>query len=209
MADKMNKDNTIVKDVRDDLESEFIDSKHKMSAEEEVFAKEIKRKEIYLKERDNFFRDKPGYVEIINEIGEKEWIEKDKLKLRDGYFNFEDDMENVESLKKKLRVKYFFLSLFLTTIITLGVIIFIETKSYIIVNTNVKGAEIFIDGQPTGMLSDNIIEDMEIGTHVIIVKLKGYISQPDSAVIDIKTVEKEGVKVNFKLVPITAFNKKK
>lgn len=195
MKEKEFRDNIVSK-----LKIEFDDKKNNIRLQEshEFFFDEENKKKIYLEERDSFYQNKDGYIKIINEIGEDEWIKDEDLKRREGYFNFEEDMEDAATHRRKLFVKYLIVVLIFGSVLAVFIPIFIINTGYVEVKSNIKKAYIFLDGNPTGLLTNNTLEEISVGKHVIKVALKDYIATPDSIIIDIK--DEEGVVVNFELL---------
>lgn len=182
------------------LETEFNEKKDdkRLQHNQNLFFDEENKKRIYLEERDAFYQNKPGYIKIVNEIGEDEWIREEDLKQREGYFNFEEDMEDADTHKRKLFIKYLITTLILGTILAIFIPIFIVNTGYIEVKSNVKDAYIFLDGNPTGLLTNNTLEEISVGRHVVKVALKGYTVTPDSIIVEVKS--EEGITIDFKLL---------
>jgi hypothetical protein len=192
-----------VDEVNYDFLKDFEDKSNEkdLSAfESEIFETGLGKRKKYLQEKDDFFETKPEYIKITNEIGEPEWVKESELKKREGYFNFEEDMEDASTHKKRLIRKTFIYVIILGSILTVLFLKFIKNVGYIEVETNIKGALIYVDQFPTGLKTDNTLEDLIVGPHTIFVKLDGYVSNPDSIVVNV--IKEDGVKAVFELIKI-------
>jgi hypothetical protein len=153
----------------------------------QIFEEEISQKEIFYKERESFCQDKDGYKKIINNIGEEEWISEEDLKKRDGYLNFEEDMDDAIVHQKRLLKRYLFVSLLLILISLAGISYFVKNEGFIEVNSNRVGVKIFMDNELIGLTSDKVttIEKVVTGNHVIKLEKLGFKITPDSLVVDV------------------------
>jgi len=177
-----------------------LNEKDTSSFESEMFETGLGKRKKYLREKDKFFKDKPEYVKITNEIGEPEWVKESELKKREGYFNFEEDMEDASTHRKRLLRKTFVYSLIIGAILTALFFRFVKNVGYIEIESNLKGALIYIDNFPTGLKTDNTLEDLVVGPHTVYVRLEGYIASPDSIIVNV--VKEDGVKIVFELTKI-------
>ncbi len=201
------KDNKYENDFEEEVNYDFLqdfedklNEKDTSAFESEMFETGLGKRKIYLREKDKFFENKPEYVKITNEIGEPEWVKESELKKREGYFNFEEDMEDASTHRKRLLRKTFFYSLIIGTILTVLFFKFIKNVGYIEIESNLKGALIYIDNFPTGLKTDNTLEDLVVGPHTVYIRLEGYVSSPDSIIVDV--VKEDGVKIVFELTKI-------
>jgi len=197
MKEKEFRDNILSK-----LKIEFDEKKDdkRLQHNQDLFFNEENKRRIYLEERDAFYQNKTGYTKIVNEIGEDEWIKENDLKQREGYFNFEEDMDDANTHRRKLFVKYLIIILIFGSALAILIPIFIINTGYVEVKSNIKKAYIFLDGNPTGLLTNNTLEEISVGKHVIKVALKNYIVTPDSIIIEINP--EEGVVINFELLQV-------
>ena len=186
---------------------EKLNEKDTSTFESEIFDSGVDKRKKYLEQKDIFFKDKPEYVKIINEIGEPEWVRETELKKREGYFNFEEDMEDASTHKKRLYKKTLVYLIVIGSIITVLFLKFVTNVGYVEVETNVKGALIYIDKFPTGLKTDNTIEELTVGEHTIFIELDGYIPSPDSIVVNV--IKEDGVKAIFELSKIVEDSIKK
>ena len=202
-----NKQNDNIKQNEDEVNYDFIqdfeeklNEKDNTSFESEIFETGLGKRRKYLKEKDVFFETKPEYIKITNEIGEPEWVKESELKKREGYFNFEEDMEDASTHKKRLIRKTLIYVIILGAILTTLFLKFVKNVGYIEIESNIKGGLIYLDQFPTGLKTDNTLENLVVGPHTIFVKLDGYVSIPDSIVVNV--VKEDGVKALFELVKI-------
>ncbi|PID29167.1 MAG: hypothetical protein CR982_03605 [Candidatus Cloacimonadota bacterium] len=153
----------------------------------QIFEDEMIKKELFYDQRDKFFRDKPGYKKIINSIGEEEWISEEELKKRDGYLNFEDDMEDAAIHQKRLLSKYFLVSFVIITLSLVVIFFLIENKGYIEISANKKGVEIFLDDELVSLTTGRIttIEDVVTGKHTIRLVKQGFKVNPRFVVVNV------------------------
>lgn len=203
-------ENDFEEEVNYDFLQDFEDKlneKDTSAFESEMFETGLGKRKIYLREKDKFFENKPEYVKITNEIGEPEWVKESELKKREGYFNFEEDMEDASTHKKRLYKKTLVYLIVIGSIITVLFLKFVTNVGYVEVETNVKGALIYIDKFPTGLKTDNTIEELTVGEHTIFIELDGYIPSPDSIVVNV--IKEDGVKAIFELSKIVEDSIKK
>ncbi len=209
---KKSKENDVLSDENFNYDflkdfEEKLNEKDTSSFESELFESGVGKRDTYLKAKDDFFENKPEYVKITNEIGEPEWVKESELKKREGYFNFEEDMEDASTHKKRLIKKTLIYSIIIASILTGLFFRFITNVGYIEIETNVKGALIYVDSFPTGLKTDNTLEDLEVGDHTVFVKLDGYNVKPDSVVVEV--IKEDGVKIVFELTKIKEDSLKK
>jgi len=188
-------------DLRETIKSQIQESmSSKLSTDsseslDNLFKIEAERKRIFLEERDSFYKNQQGFIKILNEIGEEEWVREVDLKKREGYFNFEDDLEDADSHKRKV-IKHIVVYFLLLSAIASGCIYYLmESPGYLEVNCNIKGLPIFIDDNPTGLSTDNVIENVKIGKHRVSLKAAGYKIEP--AVIEVDLKHQEGQIISF------------
>jgi thiol-disulfide isomerase/thioredoxin len=63
--------------------------------------------------------------------------------------------------------------------------ILVEKRGNIFVNSNVSGAEIFLDYVSTGKLTPDTIFDLMVGNHVVSVKKSGYSVFPETTIVEV------------------------
>lgn len=166
---------------------------------------EVERRNIFLEERDAFYKNRTGFTKIINEIGEEEWVKNEDLKKREGYLNFEENLEDAESHKRiVIRNLIFYIIIFIMLIGT-AYYYLREPKGYIEVNCNLKGLMIMLDGQPTGLTTDNVIEKIKAGKYKLSLNSSGVIVHPEVIEVDLKY--DEGTTITFKADSVITDNK--
>ncbi|MBN1969429.1 MAG: hypothetical protein JXR48_13025 [Candidatus Delongbacteria bacterium] len=193
--------------IQNKFEKDF-SHRQKLAEIEEVHSKnsndEEIRKKLFLEERENFFKNKDGFIKIINNIGEEEWISKEELKKREGYLNFEEDVDDARTHQKKLMKRYFFLVFIILIVVGFVLYHLVESKGFVEVKTNVDFANIYVDGQLVGVSNSgkNTIEDLVTGMHTIKIVKSGYTVTPDSAIIEVFKNDPDnpnGTTIEFKL----------
>ncbi len=80
------------------------------------------------------------------------------------------------------------------------------------VSSNIPGADILIDGQSSGYLTDYILDKMSLGAHVISLQKNGYIAQPSEKIIDLSesnprqqvhfTLKRSALEITLKTDPV-------
>jgi len=184
---------TIKSQIQDSMSSKLsTDSSESLDS---LFNLEAERKKIFLEERDSFYKNQKGFIKIVNEIGEEEWVREIDLKKREGYFNFEDDLEDADSHKRKVIRQIVVYCFILAIAASCGIYYFMESPGYLEVNCNIKGLPIFIDDNPTGLSTDNVIENVKIGKHKVSLRAIGYKIEP--AVIEVDLKHREGLVLSF------------
>ena len=134
---------------------------------------EIERqKRIIDEERRKYYESNLNYQEFINEAGEIEWLTKEEIREREGLFD--DEMEELESGKKRAQFLLFTMfALFICTVVVIIALLSEKTGSIQVIS-NVKGASIFLDSSPSEQKTDAIFTDIPIGKHVISVEMPSY-----------------------------------
>ena len=67
------------------------------------------------------------------------------------------------------------------------------------------GAAIYLDGDDTGQVTPDTLKDVAIGSHVIKVRLTGFVSLPDSAVVEVGGGELS--QISFIMMPLAGSQK--
>ncbi len=129
-------------------------------------------KRIIEEERRKYYETNSNYQEYVNEAGEIEWLTKEEIREREGFFD--DEIEELESGKKRAQI--FLFSMFAIFICAVVVVIALlsEKTGSIQVISSVKGASIFLDASPAELKTDAIFTDIPIGKHVVSVEMPGY-----------------------------------
>lgn len=144
---------------------------HEVTADEET-VRRIQREE----ERE-FYKHSQDHHEYVNEVGEIEFLTMAEIREREGYFDYEEQVENIDREKRNI----------LTKLIVGGVIILLALGALfyymqpdvgsLAVVSNIKGAEIVLDGQSTGYTTDALLEELSTGEHLVTLKMSGYLMQ--------------------------------
>lgn len=195
-----NIDELIKQQLQKEFENELLRNEKTSETEKSPsfdFEVERRKRDLYLQEKNKYFEGKKGYVKIVNSIGETEWIKESELKKRDGYLNFEHDLDDADTHKSRLAKKYVITLIFLGVFIVYLVTKFWEKSGYIEVQSNITGAQIFLDNHPTGLETNNILEEVPEGEHVLSIYKKGYVATPESLLVSV--IKDTGITVEFKL----------
>lgn len=80
------------------------------------------------------------------------------------------------------------------------------------VSSNIPGADIIIDGQSSGYMTDYIMDKMSLGSHVISLQKDGYTAQPSEKIVHLSesisrqqvhfTLKKSSLGITLKTVPV-------
>lgn len=180
--------------IQEEVSNKLSDNNNTSSLDS-LYDYEVERRTIFLEERDAFYKNQKGFTKIINGIGEEEWVRDEDLKKREGYLNFEEDLEDADSHKTKV-VRNFLIYLVLFVLaIGAGAYFLIEPEGYIEVNCNIKGLMIMFDGQPTGLTTDDVIEKIPPGKYKVSLNSANVKVHPEVIEVDLKY--NEGTTITF------------
>ncbi|MFH1735633.1 MAG: PEGA domain-containing protein [bacterium] len=145
---------------------------------------EMKRK-LYREEMDLYYRDKPGYAQIIGDDGEPEWVLEDEMRDNERLF----DTVHEDPIEGKRTQKYFIIGVIFALILMAGGIYYLLSGGVgnIIVTSNVQGAEIILDAAPTTYYTNYTLAKISAGEHILTVEKQGYhIVGEDIIKVDLK-----------------------
>jgi hypothetical protein len=155
-----------------------------------------RKRQIYQEELRNFYKQRPGYREVVGESGEIDWVrEEDERKDL-----FDEVLEDPADARK--RQKLFMIVGALVTI-TLALIIFLllhQGEGSIQVRCNLPDAQIVLDATPLSTRPGELIEQIPAGEHVVTVTKEGY-KVVGQEVIKVTLRSGENLVLNFTLEP--------
>jgi hypothetical protein len=140
---------------------------------------ESRRRSIQDEERRAFFEGHEGFIEVESENGESEWLTRKQIRDREGYFDYEDLVENPERGRRFVTLRLIFASFFFLAILATGYWYMREVEGRIHVVSDPPGCHVLVDGQDSGYLTDCLLE-LPIGEHMIEVYREGYRVQEPS-----------------------------
>lgn len=167
---------------------------------EALFQQEQARRRIMAEEARAYYQNSPDYFEYINENGDSEWLTRKQILAREGYFDYEENVENLDQARRRI---WWRLAGWLAGILLLGglgIWYLLDERATVVVLCNVSGARILVDGQDSGKLTDARLE-LNPGEHLLEVRLPGYL--PADEPFQIVKLEPRGeLDVNIRLRPV-------
>ncbi len=166
----------------------------------EQAAGEEEYRRIVQEEEQNFYADRPDLIEYINELGEKEYCTRDELRSREGYFNYEEKVENTELEKRKMLLK---LVLFLLLVGIGAVQLYLYMQNdygEIAVYSNVKGARVFLDGAEAGEITDAVLSGVSPGLHLLQLEKLGY-RMLEQGIIEVDVRKNHRSQISVEMIP--------
>jgi hypothetical protein len=143
-----------------------------------------------------FYRAKGGYRRVVNEEGEVEWLTEQELQERDGQLPV--DMEELEDGQRRVRNRILLFVLLGLFAVALVFVLMRERTGSIQVICNVP-ATIMLNGSPTEFMTDNRLDHLPVGPHVISVSKYGYVPDGDAGTkVDLKAGRSEVVVLKLK-----------
>jgi hypothetical protein len=163
------------------------------------------RQDIQADEKRKFFESSEDYFEFVNENDETEWLTRKQIQAREGYFDYEEHVDNPASGRRKV---FFFgvvaLIIFMVAV-AFGWIYMLEDLASVDVVCNIKEARILVDGQDSGFRTNANIE-LPAGEHLIeVIKLGYQNSESQIKYVDVKRDDK--LLIQFKLQPLVESSK--
>ena len=166
----------------------------------EKAANEEEYRRIVQEEEESFYSDRPDLIEYMNELGEKEYCTRDELRSREGYFNYEEKVENTEWEKRKVLLK---LVLFLLLVGIGAVQLYLYMQNdygEIAVYSNVKGARILLDGTEAGEVTDAVLSDVTPGQHLLQLEKLGY-RMLELGIIEVDVRKNHRSRISVEMIP--------
>lgn len=188
------------------------DFKKRQEEERQQLLEERLRAQIREEETERYFTEK-GFVKYINRHGEVEWLSPEEAEKRGG--RRRGKKKSGSSRKsQKAKQKSFFLNVSLVIILMAALYgaylwnPFSAPKTgRLLVASDVPGAEIYLDGKQTGLITPDTLENVSLGRHLVAVYKEGYSVFPP--VVDVGVSTKMVASASFKLqsalqlVPVT------
>ena len=166
---------------------------------EQVLQDEEYRRNVQEEER-KFFANRPDLIEYINELGETEYCTREELRSREGYFNYEEKVENTEKEKRKVLLKLVFFLLLIGVGVFQLLLYIQDDYGEIAVYSNVKGAQIWLDGAQVGEVTDAVLKDITPGSHLLQLEKSGY-QMRERLVLEIDVKKNHRSRITVEMVP--------
>ncbi|MDP2360212.1 MAG: PEGA domain-containing protein [bacterium] len=141
---------------------------------EELFLQEQARRRIMAEEARSYYQNSPDYFEYVNENGDTEWLTRKQILAREGYFDYEEHVENLEEARRRVWLRLAGWVALIVLAVGLGAWYLLDDRGTVVVLSNVPGARIFVDGQDTGLVTDARLE-LSPGEHLLELRLPGYL----------------------------------
>lgn len=164
------------------------------------FQKEQARRRIMAEEARAYYQNSPDYFEYINENGDSEWLTRKQILAREGYFDYEENVENLDVARRRIWLR---LGAWLTGVLLVagaGIWYLLDDTGSLVVLCNIPGATIRVDGQDTGQVTDARL-DLSPGEHLVEVSHPGY-RPADEPYAVIKLEPRGEAEVQFRLRPL-------
>ena len=163
------------KQIRKELEAEAAQARERRrqrAAPQRDEAEDLRRR-ILAEERRRFFQDSAEHFEYVNENGDIEWLTREEIAAREGYFDYEEHVEDPQAGRKRFLL-----------LVSLGVLCcalagwgligwMLPAEGRLSVFANVPNASILLDGQESGHRTDAIL-NLPVGEHLVEVRAPGY-----------------------------------
>lgn len=137
---------------------------------------ERRRQRILEEETRDYYRNSPDYIEYINEHGESEWLTRKQILAREGYFDYEENVDNPDLGRRRVWIGLAAVGAVVLALLLAGWLYWVEETGAVTVVCNVPGSAVFVDGQDTGETTDARLE-LPAGEHLIEVRRDGWRSQ--------------------------------
>jgi len=164
------------------------------------FQQEQARRRIMAEEARAYYQNSPDYYEYINENGDSEWLTRKQILAREGYFDYEENVENLEVARRRIWLR---LGGWLAGVLLLlgaGVWYLLDDTGTVVVLSNIPGATIRVDGQDTGHVTDARLE-LSPGEHLVELSAPGY--RPADGPFTVIQLEPRGeAEVQIRLHPL-------
>lgn len=134
------------------------------------------RQRILEEETRDYYRHSPDYIEYINEHGESEWLTRKQILAREGYFDYEENVDNPDAGRRRFWLGFALACAVAVACLLAGLLYWADETGQVTIVCNVPGSPIFVDGQDTGEFTDARIE-LTAGEHLVEVRRPGYRSQ--------------------------------
>ena len=171
------KEEEIRKKIRENLERQEQERRRRREEQQQKLeraAEEAEIQRLQREEEQRFYANRPDLIEYINELGEREYLTLEEIREREGYLDYEEKAENVEKMRRLLLVRLG--GWLLVLLVALGALIYYlrRDQGTLVVYANVKGAEVILNGQPTGHYTNCTISDIPVGRQLITLRKPHY-----------------------------------
>jgi hypothetical protein len=137
------------------------------------FQQEQARRRIMAEEARAYYQNSPDYFEYINENGDSEWLTRKQILAREGYFDYEENVENLDVARRRIWLRLGAWLAGLVLLAGVGIWYLLDDTGNVVVLCNIPGATIRVDGQDTGQVTDARL-DLSPGEHLVEVSHPGY-----------------------------------
>ncbi|MFH1862820.1 MAG: hypothetical protein ABH878_08420 [bacterium] len=161
--------------IREEIEQrerERRHTQHQREVKRESDAEAERKRQIYREEMRKFYKNRPGYVEIVGEDGEVDWVPEEEATVNQELPDVV--LEDPEVSKKWVRLSLVFIALLFITISITLFLIFYEGKGTIQVQCNVTDVQVFLDDELVDGGNEIPIEDVSAIEHFIRIEKDGY-----------------------------------
>jgi hypothetical protein len=171
--------------IREEVRRQIEEADQRRRAEEEerrqaetLFQHEQARRRIMAEEARAYYQNSPDYFEYVNENGDTEWLTRKQIQAREGYFDYEEKVENLDVARRLVWLRLTAGLLLAGALLALAFWHVLDERGTVLVLSNVPGARIFVDGQDTGRRTDASLE-LSPGEHLLELRAPGYIPVDD------------------------------
>lgn len=133
------------------------------------------RQLILAEEKKRLFENSTEHFEYVNENGDREWLTRKQILSREGYFDYEERVEDIPGGRVRVLWRWGIALALLVLFGWLGWAYIQPDRHAVVVVSNVPGAEIWVDGQFSGTRTDASLE-LAAGEHFIEVRQPGFLS---------------------------------
>lgn len=166
---------------------------------EQLFQDEQARRRIMEEEARSYYQNSPDHFEYINESGDTEWLTRKQIQAREGYFDYEEHVEDLPGARRRVWLRMVGWISLLPLLTALLVWVFWADEGRVTVMSNVPGAAIWVDGQDSGQVADAQLV-LSPGEHLVELRLPGH--QPEGPPYTVvKLVPRGRVDVSLRLRP--------
>ena len=201
------------KKIQEELEKReqiFKEEKQKRDEQRRQKLEENLRQKIREEEEEKYYTER-GYVKYTNHQGLVEWLPPEEAERRRQKRRYKNSGSTHRKHQKKRRIQF---AINVSIIVFIGIVLLVIYKfnpwkgfnyGSIIVNSDVPGATIFMDGiEMTGLTPDTLFK-ISTGMHYLSVFKEGFTTQPPMEAISVSS--KKIPLVDFTLKSFTFFGK--
>ncbi|MCA9782028.1 MAG: PEGA domain-containing protein [Calditrichaeota bacterium] len=157
------------------------------------------RQQILAEEKKRLYENSRDHIEYVNENGDREWLTRKQILSREGYFDYEEHVEDIPGGRLRVIWSWSLGVVLLGLLVWLGWS-YVQPDYYLLdVVCNVQGAEIWVDGQNSGSTTDARLE-LPAGEHFLEVRQEGYVSR--SGLLHLELTRGPRQILSFELEPL-------